>query len=445
MTQQRRRSSVATLSGPSTASAGKLRKRSIQFSNATQGTFLEPEEAAEYPTNIPLVPAPVGHQPRKPKRPEGYVARPPNAFILYRQNAVRSGLVPVGPAASLSKACGELWHAEPPKEKAYWTARAKAEAASHAAKYPDYKYQPKKNRPTGKQARRDYEQTKSKKGGKKASSKPAPAEAASADNEECPELTLTLLQGPKGQQLKDAIEKLDRQRRRSSVPPEFGLSTIPDVIQPPRRPSSAMDYSSESMMADPNYSMGPVPYDYRHEQDLQFSHYTSPLEQMRPDMPVFTNPFAPRSQSTSSSSSAPSPFGHVSPLDPTPLIYERRPSFSPGEYAEPFLTPSQSYALRKGSLEWADLTSSQRFGMARMSIDAQMGNAFVPTQPNEFMDFDLGNRRYSLSFTEFDNLAQVPGNPFFGALRGDYGGMEVGMCVAPNDTVSTAPSPTSSY
>ncbi|KAL8642995.1 MAG: hypothetical protein Q9228_000394 [Teloschistes exilis] len=80
-------------------------------------------------------------------QPDPKVPRPRNAFILYRQHH-QAGVVaqfPNLPNPEISKRIGDQWRASSPEVKAHWKDLAEQEKVLHQSKYPDYKYQPRRN------------------------------------------------------------------------------------------------------------------------------------------------------------------------------------------------------------------------------------------------------------------------------------------------------------
>jgi len=215
--------------------------------NVTPNTFVEPENpdpSASEPSSPSNALFPPSDDPPRPparkrfppgKRPsQGYIPRPPNAFMLFRADFVRQKHVPGSIETnhgSLSKIIGNCWQALPPQEKAIWEQRAKKAKADHKALYPDYRFRPvhNKNKP------------------KKAKSTLGP-EA----ERRCEEVTQLLLAGIKGDELRaytrnttrDSLPALYAQRRSSSVPlptnyfPRFDNIAMPTLPFSQSRPAS---------------------------------------------------------------------------------------------------------------------------------------------------------------------------------------------------------------
>ncbi|KAI1316500.1 hypothetical protein EDD11_009913 [Mortierella claussenii] len=77
------------------------------------------------------------------------IPRPPNSFLIYRNERVKSyaGLV----APQLSTMLAEAWNNETPERRQYYAGLALKVKEEHAAKYPNWKFSPRK-RGTGKRA-----------------------------------------------------------------------------------------------------------------------------------------------------------------------------------------------------------------------------------------------------------------------------------------------------
>ncbi|KAI9701696.1 MAG: Transcription factor Sox-2 [Bogoriella megaspora] len=106
--------------------------------------------AATYVALAPSVPPTVASNPqpasRNARRAKDKVARPPNAFILYRQHhhpKVREKL-PDMHNNDISKLLGNQWKGEDEAVRAEWKAKAEKAKADHSKAHPDYQYQPRK-------------------------------------------------------------------------------------------------------------------------------------------------------------------------------------------------------------------------------------------------------------------------------------------------------------
>ncbi|KAF9265767.1 hypothetical protein L218DRAFT_859236 [Marasmius fiardii PR-910] len=77
------------------------------------------------------------------RRSQGHIPRPPNAFMMFRQNFCKSSRFRPGMTDerdSLSRLLGKEWRELPAEEKSYWDLIAKIEKERHKRLYPDYKY-----------------------------------------------------------------------------------------------------------------------------------------------------------------------------------------------------------------------------------------------------------------------------------------------------------------
>lgn len=84
-----------------------------------------------------------------PNPPQEHVPRPPNAFMLYRKNMAAQMPAP-GPGeprlsqGELSRHLARSWRELNPEDRVFWEQLAALKDSEHKAKYPNYKYQPKK-------------------------------------------------------------------------------------------------------------------------------------------------------------------------------------------------------------------------------------------------------------------------------------------------------------
>ncbi|KAH9036700.1 hypothetical protein EDB84DRAFT_1437613 [Lactarius hengduanensis] len=244
---RRRRSSLALLSMNTLRHGnhgiGQASPKGVTFApNVTPVTFVEPENDCldsdpDSPTSalFPPVatPAPPSRKrcPPGKRRSQGYIPRPPNAFMLFRADFVRQKHVPGSIETnhgSLSKIIGNCWRALPLEEKRVWEVKAKHAKAEHKQMFPNYRFRPVHN--------------KNKERKPKAL---IPAE----DEKRCEDVAQLLLEGMKGEELAAAVKRLDRirsdtplhlPRRPSSVPlPHAFPSSIPALpFVEPSRPSS---------------------------------------------------------------------------------------------------------------------------------------------------------------------------------------------------------------
>ncbi|KAF8890511.1 hypothetical protein CPB84DRAFT_1849100 [Gymnopilus junonius] len=228
---RRRKSSHATFSPAKPGTYG-VTARPVTFApNITPGTFTEPDPddtanplvalaaTAADPAAGPHVKALFPNQdapqtaPSRKRCPpgkrfsQGYIPRPPNAFMLFRADFVKQKHVPGSIEAnhsSLSKIIGNYWRSLPPDEKHAWEVKAKHEKAAHKIRFPDYRFRPVHNK--NKQPKPNVAPAKDD-----ATSKSKAAMAAE-DERRCEEVAQLLLEGKKGDELAKAVQSLDRAR-----------------------------------------------------------------------------------------------------------------------------------------------------------------------------------------------------------------------------------------
>ncbi|KAJ3799396.1 hypothetical protein GGU11DRAFT_504100 [Lentinula aff. detonsa] len=73
------------------------------------------------------------------------VPRPPNAFMLFRSNMLKTKAIPATAEKrqqQLSKVAGECWNLLSPEEKQVWHDEAANQLREHQLKYPNYKFTP---------------------------------------------------------------------------------------------------------------------------------------------------------------------------------------------------------------------------------------------------------------------------------------------------------------
>lgn len=222
---------------------GQASPKGVTFApNVTPVTFVEPDnDSLESDPESPMsslfppvnTPAPPSRKrcPPGKRRSQGYIPRPPNAFMLFRADFVRQKHVPGSIETnhgSLSKIIGNCWRALPLEEKRVWEVKAKHAKAEHKQMYPNYRFRPVHN--------------KNKERKPKAT---IPAE----DEKRCEDVAQLLLEGMKGEELAAAVKRLDHirsntplnlPRRPSSVPlPHSFPISIPALpFVDPSRPSS---------------------------------------------------------------------------------------------------------------------------------------------------------------------------------------------------------------
>ncbi|ESK94367.1 hypothetical protein Moror_8177 [Moniliophthora roreri MCA 2997] len=84
-------------------------------------------------------------QPPGKRRSQGYIPRPPNAFMLFRADFVKQKHVPGSIEtnhSSLSRIIGNCWRSLPAQDKRIWEIKAKHAKEQHKKEYPDYKFKP---------------------------------------------------------------------------------------------------------------------------------------------------------------------------------------------------------------------------------------------------------------------------------------------------------------
>ncbi|KIM46244.1 hypothetical protein M413DRAFT_24002 [Hebeloma cylindrosporum] len=85
-------------------------------------------------------PSPSSHPPSRPRIP-----RPPNAFMLFRSDFLKRGVIPdhiERRQQTLSRVAGQVWNLMPKEEQQTWFDRAAQVLNEHRQKNPDYKFTP---------------------------------------------------------------------------------------------------------------------------------------------------------------------------------------------------------------------------------------------------------------------------------------------------------------
>ncbi|KAI0289237.1 hypothetical protein B0F90DRAFT_1658827 [Multifurca ochricompacta] len=470
-TSRRRRSSLALLTvNPlkhGNHGIGQASPKSVTFApNVTPVTFVEPENdsldsepASPTSTLFPPAtsPAPPSRKrcPPGKRRSQGYIPRPPNAFMLFRADFVRQKHVPGSIETnhgSLSKIIGNCWHALPLEERRVWEIKAKHAKAEHKQMYPNYRFRPVHNKSKEKKPKSTI-----------------PAE----DEKRCEDVAQLLLEGMKGEELAAAVKRLDRMRsatplnlprRPSSVPlpnsfpiaipalpfvqasrPQSPLYMNPPRYTLPRRPSSAVPslYRSwtepfsiprePSPMPEINASLFNGPYldnafpSASSQSDVSFDFgsmfsslpggsspqelFISPLDSIIPGSldSQSAYPSAPLSSySLLSSATSPVP----------PSTYSGSPA--PSDFSLPLHAPqpsrpfesSQAQVQTKANLLSLDLDlAAYTQGLAGFNIPMDMGLSYVvPEMPP--LSFDISEQLFADAFQEQQqqqrHQAQVP-------------------------------------
>ncbi|KAF9264398.1 hypothetical protein L218DRAFT_943845 [Marasmius fiardii PR-910] len=84
---------------------------------------------------------------RKNKQPEGYIPRPPNPFVLFRNNLTHDLKAAGKHQTDVSKIAAKLWDEAKDNGTAHkYYVLAEEAKQKHAEKYPDYKFQPQRKR-----------------------------------------------------------------------------------------------------------------------------------------------------------------------------------------------------------------------------------------------------------------------------------------------------------
>ncbi|KAF9043731.1 hypothetical protein BDZ89DRAFT_214347 [Hymenopellis radicata] len=81
---------------------------------------------------------------------EGHIPRPPNCFLLFRNDYVDKHRSRKDEAKEVSQQAAEVWHCLTQEEKDFWVMRASEVKDEHASLYPNYKFQPKPRKHTSK-------------------------------------------------------------------------------------------------------------------------------------------------------------------------------------------------------------------------------------------------------------------------------------------------------
>ncbi|KAI0365766.1 hypothetical protein BV20DRAFT_1046523 [Pilatotrama ljubarskyi] len=237
--------------------------RALTFApNITPGTYVEADDdmngdssppsptTALFPPTAPQTSAPTRRRLPPGKRlSQGYIPRPPNAFMLFRANFVRQKHVPGSIETnhgSLSKIIGNCWRALPLEEKKYWEIEAKKAKAAHKERYPHYRFRPvhNKNKKKAEAAAAATDAAGQAEGGIKRKDK---LPTLPAEEERCEAVAQLLLEGKKGEELAEAVRQLDMVRAMSrpesaasgafpGINPSYTQPQVPSYLQ--RRPSS---------------------------------------------------------------------------------------------------------------------------------------------------------------------------------------------------------------
>ncbi|KAF8196135.1 hypothetical protein BJ912DRAFT_1056568 [Pholiota molesta] len=212
-----------------------------------------PGATALFPPSATPAPPPARKRcPPGKRRSQGYIPRPPNAFMLFRADFVRQKHVPGSIETnhgSLSKIIGTCWRQLPLDEKRVWEVRARQEKAAHKAQFPDYRFRPVHNK--NKASPPGATTTTSGPAGAAGDGRREKVAATREDERRCEEVAALLLEGKKGEALAAAVRTLDRARERELEMEGLGLG-----LDASRPPSSASVSPAELHMPTPLPMMG---------------------------------------------------------------------------------------------------------------------------------------------------------------------------------------------
>ncbi|KAJ7171801.1 hypothetical protein C8R43DRAFT_1120182 [Mycena crocata] len=158
-------------------------------------------------SGVNSLPAVDESQPRKAAarrgRPEDYVRRPRNAFIIFRSSLCAKNKLSrslVSNEQRVSSIAATSWNALSDAEKLPYQIQAEKEKLAHREKYPDYRFTPiARARPAAKRRVR---------------------KADAKEKERCNQIGALLLSGKEGQELERAVEEFDRQTETGDLLPE---------------------------------------------------------------------------------------------------------------------------------------------------------------------------------------------------------------------------------
>lgn len=84
------------------------------------------------------------------KRPDGYVKRPQNSFILYRTHITNNNLIPeqyqINRSQDKSRIIGMMWKSLTPEERKPWEDLSRETHEEHLKMFPSYRYKPESNK-----------------------------------------------------------------------------------------------------------------------------------------------------------------------------------------------------------------------------------------------------------------------------------------------------------
>ncbi|KAH9486699.1 Repressor ROX1 [Psilocybe cubensis] len=205
----------------------------------------------------------------------GRIARPRNAFMLYRSDFLASDRISRSVEHDnrhISRIIGHCWQNLSKEEKLVWHQRAELEKIEHAKKHPGYKFSPvpRTKKPLKRKGKRNSEK----------------------DIERCKNVAELILAGKEGDELVAALKQLELENgeehnQDGSETPGLSYASYPPeesrapVFLNPLRPPNARDERVQST----NVSV-PQPYcSFANDQGHRHQYYPSP-----PESPVSPNP-----------------------------------------------------------------------------------------------------------------------------------------------------------
>ncbi|KAK7041509.1 hypothetical protein VNI00_009378 [Paramarasmius palmivorus] len=118
----------------------------VTYSSSTPDDLDDTTDAGLFPpSEEPSQTTSKRRQPPGKRRSQGYIPRPPNAFMLFRADFVKQKHVPGSIEtnhSSLSRIIGNCWRSLPAQDKRIWEIKAKHAKEKHKQEFPDYKFKP---------------------------------------------------------------------------------------------------------------------------------------------------------------------------------------------------------------------------------------------------------------------------------------------------------------
>ncbi|KAG6918950.1 hypothetical protein DXG01_010605 [Tephrocybe rancida] len=215
----------------------------------------------------------------QPRSPRSHIPRPPNAFMLYRSDFLKRGIIPSHVERrqqNLSRIAGQCWNLLPQEEKAQWQKRAAQVLLEHQKRNPDYKFTPAprgsrrsklKGRLDGdgevivgedriRQIREEYARiagptaSPARRRRPRGQNRSRDLDSAPAHSSPVSEAALTLppLSIPPSPSPSIPAPEIDY-KRETPLPPFFPHHTLPHII-PPRRPSTSLGFATSSSVRE---------------------------------------------------------------------------------------------------------------------------------------------------------------------------------------------------